>query len=68
MQVKSQKKQQKIEEQFINILSNGNIFSSKWHLKWNPIPYKNFLTREFANRLSSFNDNDVTIHSLDSNS
>ncbi len=33
----------------ISILLNGNIFKSyKGHLKGNPIPHNNFLTREFV--------------------
>jgi hypothetical protein len=61
-QVRSQEKQQEMEEQFIS-----NLFSSyQGHLKWNPIPHKDFLTREFANMLLSFNGSSVAIHSPDS--
>jgi hypothetical protein len=65
--VRSQEKQQEMEEQFISNWSNGNFFSSyQGHLKWNPIPHKDFLTREFANMLLSFNGSSVAIHSPDS--
>jgi hypothetical protein len=58
-----------MEEQFISIWSNGNLFNAyQGHLKWNPVPHKNFLTREFVNRLLSFNGSNVTIHSQDSSS
>lgn len=61
-QVRSQEKQQEMEEQFIS-----NLFSSyQGHLKWNPIPHEDFLTREFANMLLSFNGSSVAIHSPDS--
>lgn len=59
--MRSQDKQQEMEEQFIS-----NLFSSyQGHLKWNPIPHKDFLTREFANMLLSFNGSSVAIHSPD---
>jgi hypothetical protein len=45
-----------MEEQFISIWSNGNLFNSyQGHLKWNPVPHEDFLTREVVNRLLRFN-------------
>jgi hypothetical protein len=58
-----------MEEQFISIWSNGNLFNSyQGHLKWNPVPHEDFLTREVVNRLLRFNGSNVAIHSPDSSS